>query len=185
LHIYSVYVNIILWRNWIRIRYSTIATKEAARNFGLGLKLVTMPYMYAVKEIRKLKSQDSRTSECLRCTAPNRISLVLQKNLKREIRWNHFDHNKQMMQVYIVKNMTRTTAMMMMMIMRWMSSQWIKWFFIILENKNTNINLHHLFIMVKMVPSPYLRIIQYLLNSTQQKKISEKLKLNTIIDILF
>ena len=26
-------------------------------------------------------------------------------------------------------------------------------FFIILENKNTNINLHHLFIMVKMVPS--------------------------------
>jgi hypothetical protein len=53
----------------------------------------------------------------------------------------------------LVKNMTRTTAMMMMMIMRWMSSRWIKWFFIILENKNTNINLHHLFIMVKMVPS--------------------------------
>jgi hypothetical protein len=26
-------------------------------------------------------------------------------------------------------------------------------FFIVLENKNTNINLHHLFIMVKMVPS--------------------------------
>jgi uncharacterized membrane protein len=33
LHIYSVYVNIMLWRNLIRIRYSTIATKEAAR-FG-------------------------------------------------------------------------------------------------------------------------------------------------------
>ena len=26
-------------------------------------------------------------------------------------------------------------------------------FFIILENKNINVNLHHLFIMVKMVPS--------------------------------
>ena len=57
--------------------------------------------IYSVKEIRKLKSQDSRTSECLRFTGPNRISLVRQKNLKREIRWNHFDHNKQMMQVYI------------------------------------------------------------------------------------
>ena len=55
----------------------------------------------SVKEIRKLKSQDSRTSECLRFTGLNRISLVRQKNLKREIRWNHFDHNKQMMQVYI------------------------------------------------------------------------------------
>ena len=57
--------------------------------------------LITVKEIRKLKSQDSRTSECLRFTGPNRISLVRQKNLKREIRWNHFDHNKQMMQVYI------------------------------------------------------------------------------------
>jgi hypothetical protein len=55
----------------------------------------------AVKEIRKLKSQDNRTSECLKFTGLNRISLVRQKNLKREIRWNHFDHNKQMMQVYI------------------------------------------------------------------------------------
>ena len=58
-------------------------------------------HILAVKEIRKLKSQDSRTSECLRFTGLNRISLVRQKNLKREIRWNHFDHNKQMMQVYI------------------------------------------------------------------------------------
>ena len=38
--------------------------------------------LYTVKEIRKLKSQDSRTSECLRFTGPNRISLVRQKNLK-------------------------------------------------------------------------------------------------------
>ena len=36
----------------------------------------------AVKEIRKLKSQDSRTSECLRFTGPNRISLVRHKKLK-------------------------------------------------------------------------------------------------------
>jgi hypothetical protein len=48
---------------------------------------------FTVKEIRKLKSQVSRTSECLRFTGPNRISLVRQKNLKREIRWNHFDRN--------------------------------------------------------------------------------------------
>jgi hypothetical protein len=36
LHIYSVYVNFILWRNLIRIRYSTIATKEAAGGEFLG-----------------------------------------------------------------------------------------------------------------------------------------------------
>jgi hypothetical protein len=56
---------------------------------------VKLFYIIIVKEIRKLKSQDSRTSECLRFTGPNRSSLVRQKNLKREIRWNHFDHNKQ------------------------------------------------------------------------------------------
>ena len=36
-------------------------------------------YYDTVKEIRKLKSQDSRTSECLRFTDTNRISLVRQK----------------------------------------------------------------------------------------------------------
>ena len=41
--------------------------------------------LYTVKEIGKLKSQDSRTSECLRFTGPNRISLVRQKNLKTAV----------------------------------------------------------------------------------------------------
>ena len=47
-----------------------------------NLALVTTVNTLTVKEIRKLKSQDSRTSECLRFTGPNRISLVRQKNLK-------------------------------------------------------------------------------------------------------
>jgi hypothetical protein len=39
-----------------------------------GLEISVIRQAYPVKEIRKLKSQDSRTSECLRFTGPTKKS---------------------------------------------------------------------------------------------------------------
>jgi hypothetical protein len=45
------------------------------------------------------KEYDSEYSDDDDDDDDNEMDELSQKNLKREIRWNHFDHNKQMMQV--------------------------------------------------------------------------------------